>query len=927
MSQPSSRLRSLDVLGGPGKGSSCAVGPEDDELLIGSDGACQLRLASPGVSPIHARVVIEGESASVLDTRSPKGLYVNDDRVVGEAAIREGDILWLGPPGDAASVMILVRFGPVAAPPSLPPAPAKAPRPPTAVPAPVVPPVVPPVAPVEHRVAVSAAQEPVPFALDAPPERGAAPGDEFAFGEAPPLAGADRAGAVDDGFFVSEAGVPGPPPGDEALAPAAPTSESDGFFVADDAAPDFAAAADSFFIDEATPSAAPEVPAPPQPVAAPQAPRPEVAAPKELPRPAAPTLGEPARRAATAPATQARPPRPAVAPRRTGVSSAPRGRAGGPAWGMWVVLGALGLLLVGGGVFAVLPFLRGPVIRELSPGRVGVGQTVILGGSGFGASPAENTVRFGPDREGTVVAASSTRLAVEVPEVATVPGRDLKLPVTVSVGARTSAERELTVYQTPRIHGLAPDVAMPGEEITLAGAGWTQGAKVQFGGMDAEIITLSDRSIRVRVPQIEGGAGTAVPVTVIVGSEMSNSGPFVVGHLPLISAVEPNVIAPGAILTVRGRGFSVLASANIVAVGGARALVGSATESELKVAAPRQASEGPTTAEVRVPRYSEIGSSPVNVAPLPELAELRFFAERLDEDPSDAHAIVASYLGSVVVLSASGGRSAAERAVEVQAKLNAAAEVVSRSPGADFEVRDLPLTPRIAVTGQGDTILEVTAEDAAGYDQEWNRGRGRGGPATPDRVARWVAAILKDHVLMLARGEKPHHASDLAPEGRPLGELYQAALKAGSPRIPHKTIASTKPPLREGLRTLGLRIPAAVKAIGGLAAPTGPTSAAPAFKMQGTWSGSEVQAGSRRYITVTFQGNGGTFTIEGAVALQTALALAEQPQKGTVRFAALVRGGTRYYLGKWDGERISGTIAKDAAGREEVGTFELTFLR
>ena len=371
MSQPSSRLRSLDVLGGPGKGSSCAVGPEDDELLIGSDGACQLRLASPSVSPIHARVVIEGESASVLDTRSPKGLYVNDDRVVGEAAIREGDILWLGPPGDAASVMIIVRFGPVAAAPSLPPAPAKAPPPPTAVPAPVAPPVIPPVAPVEQRVAVSAAEEPVPFALDAPPERGAAPGDEFAFGEAPPLAGADRAGAVDDGFFV-----------------------------ADGAAPDFAAAADSFFIDEVAPSAAPEVPAPPQPVAAPQAPGPEIAAPKELPRPAAPAQAEPARRAASAPATQARTPRPAGAPRRAGVSAAPRGRAGGPAWGMWVVLGALGLFLVGGGVFAVVPFLRGPVIRELSPGRVGVGQTVTLGGSGFGASPAENTVRFGTGQGG-----------------------------------------------------------------------------------------------------------------------------------------------------------------------------------------------------------------------------------------------------------------------------------------------------------------------------------------------------------------------------------------------------------------------------------------------------------------------------------------------------------------------------------------------
>ena len=53
-----------------------------------------------GVSPIHARLWIDLEGITVYDTNSPRGVYMNDDRVVGQAPLRNGDILWLGPPGD-----------------------------------------------------------------------------------------------------------------------------------------------------------------------------------------------------------------------------------------------------------------------------------------------------------------------------------------------------------------------------------------------------------------------------------------------------------------------------------------------------------------------------------------------------------------------------------------------------------------------------------------------------------------------------------------------------------------------------------------------------------------------------------------------------------------------------------------------------------
>jgi hypothetical protein len=49
-----------------------------------------------------------------------------------------------------------------------------------------------------------------------------------------------------------------------------------------------------------------------------------------------------------------------------------------------------------------------------------------------------------------------------------------------------------------------------------------------------------------------------------------------------------------------------------------------------------------------------------------------------------------------------------------------------------------------------------------------------------------------------------------------------------------------------------------------------------------------------------------------------------QPVRGTaVRFQTQ-RGAMRYYTGTWDGQKITGTIASDAAGKSPIGTFELS---
>src|SRR5271169_1692938 len=105
----------LTVLTGAMAGKELVLDEAVDNVLIGSDEACRFHLPVPSVEAIHARLWMDASGVTVYETGSPKGLYVNDDKVSGQAPIRNGDILWLGTPGDHDVVMIQCRL-PVRAP-------------------------------------------------------------------------------------------------------------------------------------------------------------------------------------------------------------------------------------------------------------------------------------------------------------------------------------------------------------------------------------------------------------------------------------------------------------------------------------------------------------------------------------------------------------------------------------------------------------------------------------------------------------------------------------------------------------------------------------------------------------------------------------------------------------------------------------------
>jgi hypothetical protein len=114
---------SLTVLGGPLAGTRFVLDEGAQSISVGSDASSDFQLVLPGVSPLHARLVIDATGVTIHDAGSPRGVHVNDSRVSEPVVLRNGDIVWLGTPGEADVVMlqcILPR----------PPAPAPAPPPP-----------------------------------------------------------------------------------------------------------------------------------------------------------------------------------------------------------------------------------------------------------------------------------------------------------------------------------------------------------------------------------------------------------------------------------------------------------------------------------------------------------------------------------------------------------------------------------------------------------------------------------------------------------------------------------------------------------------------------------------------------------------------------------------------------------------------------
>lgn len=918
-SVPEPQRSSLTVLGGPLNGKRVVV-DDVDEILIGSDPDCKLCIDLPGVSPIHARFWRDLAGAKVYDTRSASGLYVNDDAITAEAPVRDGDVLWLGEPGSPDSVMIQVRLG-----------------------------------------------APATSALGTPPFQAGEPGEFFVEEAAPAGPDADlppiSVAASED--FVFEPETPGgPPPAAETFAAPSPVVAADEevilFNELPPPAPASVAPSDHEFLIEVVepaapapslPKAPPVVTAPPPPPAPPVAPPPAAAPPPIAAKPLAPAPRPSAPPKAAGPAAvpppadvfvvddaavkAARPvaltPKPAPGPRpfvpppappsRPRVVAAPRPMRRKSGAGRGFLLASIGVLVVmgAGGYYAAMHFVSAPDVAGIAPVRARVGDAVTITGKNFSANAAENEVMFS-GKPGRVVAASTTQLKVELPALTTTAGRDVSVDVAVSVKGRSAKPGKLAVFQAPRLHAISPDIGMPGDVVALAGTAWGGSPKVLFDAAPAEVVEVSAASIKVRVPTLDAAPGADVKVVVATEADSSNALAFVVGRLPLVRTVAPPSANPGDVVTISGRGLYQGGAGN-VRIGGVRGLVVGAAADVLKVSVPFLSAGGAQPVEVRVPGSEHVGQATLTVSGPSESIELRFAAEPAGDDAN--HAAVSTALGPALLLATANGKPAAERALEAAQRMNEAVSAIRASRDMDFEARGFDSKPVLALAGKDEALVEATSADAALYGQ---RGGGKT-PVSAARLAVWWEAVTRDLVLLLARGEKPQRVAALsAADGRALADVYAAAQKTGGPGVSPAVLAAAKPPLLAALRSFAVRVPASVPtpaSAKGVAAAAVDQGGGLALPVDRAWTGFEVVEGIRKFATVTFKGNGGSYNYSGGVAVSLPLSGVEQ-KRGELRFILQTGGRSRHYLGRWDGTRISGRISGDASGSGDLGTFELT---
>jgi RHS repeat-associated protein len=155
-----------------------------------------------------------------------------------------------------------------------------------------------------------------------------------------------------------------------------------------------------------------------------------------------------------------------------------------------------------------------------------------------------------------------------------------------AVGNLLSVERYLASELS--VIGVTPGAGQVGAEVTIAGTGFGDVARdldVRFAGTSATVLEATDDELRVEVP-VGASSGT---VTVTRGLDTATSDePFAVqsDQAPEITRASPAVLAAGGTLTIEGARFAATTGENDVWVNEARALVQSASASELEVEVP-----------------------------------------------------------------------------------------------------------------------------------------------------------------------------------------------------------------------------------------------------------------------------------------------------------------------------------------------------
>lgn len=269
-----------------------------------------------------------------------------------------------------------------------------------------------------------------------------------------------------------------------------------------------------------------------------------------------------------------------------------------------------------------------PTVASYDPMSSESGATVVITGTNFSTTAADNTVWFN-GRAATVTAATATTITTTVPSGATSGA------ITVDVDGRMGTGPEFTV-----IIGAAAvtsyNIILAEEEaaITIIGENFsTTGAnRVIFNGdIEAFITTASSTEIMTTVPT----GAVSGPITVEVGGVPAIGPRFSVLRTPEIDGFSRLSALEGVLITISGNHFSEILEENIISFNGMVVAATSATLETLDFIVPTGAVSG-SDITVTVNGLTATGEDVITIRQIVTTGSLVVPLESNDDDVEEA---------------------------------------------------------------------------------------------------------------------------------------------------------------------------------------------------------------------------------------------------------------------------------------------------
>jgi hypothetical protein len=198
-----------------------------------------------------------------------------------------------------------------------------------------------------------------------------------------------------------------------------------------------------------------------------------------------------------------------------------------------------GFLRIGSPTMFVGFRLRGTVvappavaISDFSPAFGPIGSSVTIAGTGFSATPAQNTVTFN-GTAATITSSTTTSIVVTVPTGATTG----PIGVTSPAGSATSASSfTVTVPEPPTITGFSPTIGVAGTSVMISGTNFSLVAannQTKFNETTTTPTASTSTTVTAPVPASTGSG--RIRITTSAGTAVSTSD-FIIPPSPFVPA-------------------------------------------------------------------------------------------------------------------------------------------------------------------------------------------------------------------------------------------------------------------------------------------------------------------------------------------------------------------------------------------------------